>query len=95
MAKVSYDSVKHYKKKFDTVYSEIEYQLNYMLAQATDTISKGVKTDHRFALDVAKRRDRKRWGDNIDVTSGGKQTGVFNANRIEIEVIDSGEPETG
>lgn len=49
--------------------TEAEARLKYL-----STIADAARTgDWRAALEYLKRRDRTTWGDNVDVTSGGKE----------------------
>lgn len=67
-AGISEDSVKHYKKKFESVYLKITTAKMHLIATASDTIAKNID-DPKVALEVLKRRSKKLWGDRLDVTS--------------------------
>lgn len=71
-AKVSIDTVNHYKRKWESIYIEIRTAKMHLIAQASDTIAKNLD-DPKIALEVLKRRSKKTWGDNIDVTSDSEK----------------------
>jgi len=75
-AKISVDTLNHYKVKFESVYIEIRTAKMHLIAQASDTVSKNLN-DPKIALEVLKRRSKDTWGDNIDITTtGDKLTGI-------------------
>lgn len=69
-AKISIDTVNHYKRKYESVYLEIRTAKMMLIAKASDTIAKNVD-DPKVAMEILKRRSKGEWGDNIDITSGG------------------------
>lgn len=86
-AKISIDTVNHYKRKFEQVYLEVRTAKMQLIAKASDTISKNLD-DPKIALEVLKRRSKDTWGDNIDVTSDREKITGF-----DIRVIKD-DPET-
>lgn len=74
-AKISIDTLNHYKRKWESVYIEIRTAKMHLIATASDTVIKNIN-DPKIALEVLKRRSRETWGDNIDLTTSGDKLNI-------------------
>lgn len=73
MAKISKASLYKHMEKFPSVKTEIDTARSRAIATAVGTLNRAAGKDWRAALEVAKRRDRQDWGDNVDITTKGKK----------------------
>lgn len=74
-AKISIDTLNHYKRKWESVYIEIRTAKMHLIATASDTIAKNID-DPKIALEVLKRRSKATWGDNIDLTTQNEKLSI-------------------
>mgnify|MGYP000906833387 CR=1 FL=1 len=74
-AKISIDTLNHYKRKWESVYIEIRTAKMHLIATASDTIIKNIN-DPKIALEVLKRRSKATWGDNIDLTTQNEKLSI-------------------
>lgn len=87
-AKISIDTVNHYKRRWESVYLEIKTAKMQLIALASDTVSRNVE-DPKVALEILKRRSKREWGDKLDVTSDDKPINV-----AMVEFVDGNNQDT-
>lgn len=78
---IDYKTLTRYRDKFPAVAKKLQQAKADYLRKLHESVERHSEKDGSLAMKALSKRDKQRWGDAVDVTSGGQPINVIDFTR--------------